>query len=146
MINEFGFYGPHALLAINSIELWNRKPYLIAFLGGFAVNTLVNQVLKNWIKQDRPKPIDNNYGMPSLHAQSVSYATAYLYFVKKSTVYLLAELVICFVTLYQRWKTHMHTPEQLAAGSLIGTLFGYVVYELTRRRLEDTGDSYLSIL
>jgi len=127
---QIGEYGPHLLIAMNVHGLWDRRPYLLAFLGGFVINTLLNQVLKEWIKQDRPVPIKNSYGMPSLHAQSVSFATVYLYCVKQSNLYLLLEGALSLITLYQRWKTRKHTPEQLAVGSVIGSIMGYGIYNL----------------
>jgi membrane-associated phospholipid phosphatase len=147
-MDTIGFYGPHILLGANSILLWPQRPYLQAFLGGFLINTGINQVLKQWIKQERPNKTtaENGYGMPSLHSQSVWYSTLFLYWIKQSMNLLIIEVLLCLVTMYQRWKTEMHSSEQIIVGSLLGGLFSYGMYELTRQRLEDSGDSYRNIL
>uniref|UniRef100_A0A6C0I3G7 Uncharacterized protein n=1 Tax=viral metagenome TaxID=1070528 RepID=A0A6C0I3G7_9ZZZZ len=129
---QIGEYGPHLLVAMNTYKLLETRSSLFAFLGGFIINILFNQVLKQWIKQERPIPIKDSYGMPSLHAQSVSFATVYLYCVTGSNFYLLLEGAFSLITLYQRWKTRKHTPEQLAVGSVIGSIMGYGIYKSTQ--------------
>lgn len=147
-ILTIGESGPFLLLGTNSILLWNQRPYLKVFLGGFLFNIVINQVLKNWIKEERPngKTVEHGYGMPSLHSQSVWYCAMFLYLAKQSTSLFLLEGVICLITMYQRWKTRMHSYEQIGVGSLLGGVFSYIVYELARQQLEDSGESYSSIL
>jgi membrane-associated phospholipid phosphatase len=145
---SIGYYGPYLLLGINSVLLWNQRPYLQAFLGGFFMNIGINQVLKSIIREDRPnhRIEEYGYGMPSLHAQSVWYCTVFVYAVQQSFWVFIAEGCLCVLTMYQRWKTEMHSYEQLIVGSLLGGFISYSIYEYTRGRLEDSGESYPSIL
>ena len=101
--------------------------------------------LKNIIQQHRPnhgKKIMNEnyegvelYGMPSGHAQSVFFSLSFLYFVKGSPSWLIIELFISALTLYQRWKYRQHTSEQLFVGSIVGIGFAYFTYWITKHYL-----------
>lgn len=133
-----GFLGPIILLLINIVELWNQRVYFRGYIGFIGLNTLLNQVLKKWIKQERPKMNEmvgrhkkDGYGMPSAHAQSVMFSVIYLFLVNGSYVWLMVGLSICIVTIYQRWSTKMHTMEQLIVGSLIGAGFSIIAYQIT---------------
>ena len=111
-IDELGYHGPHILFILTITQIWKQSPYLLAFLGGFFVNKIANEWLKELFQQPRPAPIDlaaaqsrdivyqirsslgqldtekiyvpkaHVYGMPSGHAQAAGYALGFLYFVK----------------------------------------------------------------
>ena len=76
------------------------------------------------------------YGMPSAHAQSVFMSLTFLYLVKESPAWLLGELFIAGLTVYQRWKYNRHTLEQLGVGALLGSLVAYVGYYTVKTNLQ----------
>jgi membrane-associated phospholipid phosphatase len=144
-IEKLGFVGPFVLFSIGVYNLWNQKKYLMSYLVFFIGNTIVNKILKIIIKQKRPgdgiKIMNEEYsgveiyGMPSGHAQSAFFSIAFLYFVKGSPSWLIIELFIAALTIYQRWKYRQHTVEQLFTGSFIGIGFAYVSVYLTKQWL-----------
>ena len=144
-IDIAGFFSPWLLMFITITQLWNRKPFLYAYIIGGFINKQVNAVLKNIIKQPRPsdgKSIMNEtydgehvYGMPSFHAQSSFFSIAYLYLTKHSEFLLGIELLIGIASIYQRWKYRRHTVEQLGVGSFIGIVMAYITYFITNRTL-----------
>lgn len=138
IVDRIGFIGPLILFSINIVKLWNQKPYLGGYLIFVFLNSIVNHVLKITIKEERPmqngisiRNKKDGYGMPSAHAQSAMFSVIYLFLVKRSYSWLLIGLFITLLTLYQRWKTKMHTIKQLIIGSLIGFIFSLFGYYLS---------------
>jgi membrane-associated phospholipid phosphatase len=142
IFDKLGFFGPLVLFFISICKLWDQKIYLCAYLVFFVTNTVVNKILKKIIQQERPshgQSIMNEqytgseiYGMPSGHAQSSFYSLSFLYFVKGSPSWLILELFIASLTIYQRIKYRQHTPEQLFVGSVVGIGFAYFSYWITK--------------
>ena len=110
------------------------------------VNYELNNILKNWIKEPRPvnplSYIDDHlikgaqlYGMPSGHAQIISFTIMYL-ILRKGHPYL---LFFCFfvgmLTLIQRWKYRKHTLQQLMGGVFVGSLFACFIFWITNAYL-----------
>jgi membrane-associated phospholipid phosphatase len=127
-------------------KLWYLRPEFYWFIVGFAGNEMANVYLKMWIKEPRPKDpvkfIDHNhlkgaheYGMPSGHAQIVSFAVTFLILTKRPLWLILPSLFIFSLTLIQRWKYRRHTVEQLIVGSCIGSIFSYSCFYLTESYL-----------
>ena len=87
------------------------------------------------------------YGFPSGHAQSVFYATSYLFafdsiglgmFGVWRDSFLVLAVLVCLLTLVQRFKYRRHSISQLFAGSMLGCIVGWSVFrvgELIRRRV-----------
>ena len=73
--------------------------------------------------------------MPSGHAQSSMFSLTYLYLVKQSPSWLLIELFIAILTLYQRWNYRRHTIQQLFVGSVVGIVFAYISFVISKRYL-----------
>jgi len=146
-IEKLGFLGPLVLLCIGIVNLWNQKKYLLSYLVFFIGNTIVNKILKQVIQQKRPSDSikimneeysgEEIYGMPSGHAQSSFYSIGFLYFVKGSSTWLIIELFVGALTIYQRWKYRQHTLEQLFTGSLIGIGFAYMAFYITKQWLSE---------
>jgi membrane-associated phospholipid phosphatase len=147
IIEKLGFIGPIILFFIGTYNLWNQQKYLFSYLVFFIGNTILNKILKTIIKQKRPNDgvkIMNEeysgveiYGMPSGHAQSSFFSLSFLYFVKGSPTWLIIELFIATLTIYQRWKYRQHTLEQLFTGSVVGVGFAYFAYYLTKQWLSE---------
>ena len=144
-LDLIGFFAPKILGLISVIQLWNRSTFLIGYILFWVGNNYLNQILKTIIKQPRPsggRTIINEkyygadiYGMPSSHAQSVFFSMIYLYLVKNSSGFLLLEMFISALALYQRWSYRKHTAEQLFAGSVIGFCMANIAYFATNKWL-----------
>jgi hypothetical protein len=142
-VDIVGFFGPLLMLLLSIFQLWNQKPYLYAYIIGFVINKYINKFLKNAIKQPRPSngkslinesySHDDFYGMPSYHAQSGFYSIIYSFCVKPYDIITGIKLLVGLSTLYQRWSYRRHSIEQLAVGTFIGCIFGYLIYYLTKR-------------
>lgn len=147
-----GYYGPWIQGIINVTQLISQKYYLMGYLIFAYINVFTNKWLKLHYKEARPSEIEEHglpikikdpdifgmpdaeiYGFPSGHAQQLLYSVFYLYFVKRSTPFLLGGLFITTLTIYQRWKFKRHSKKQLFVGSIIGVLIGYIGYYLTSR-------------
>lgn len=139
IIDIIGMSGPLILFIISIMNLWKQK-YIYGYLLFYIINTFINNLLKNSIKEHRPTNTMreqyteiHKYGMPSYHAQSVVFSLTFLYLVNKSIFLLLIELFIVFMTIYQRWFYRHHTIEQLAVGSFIGGVNAYIGYFITKQ-------------
>lgn len=147
ILDHAGFYGPLLTALINIYNVWFRKPYLYAYIVGFLINTALNKMLKSTIREPRPKnPIFINknlelnkneeaYGMPSGHAQSVSFSIMYLYYFNNSYLFIIS-CSIGILTIYQRYNFRRHTLTQLFVGSLIGIIFANIVHNITKYYLD----------
>lgn len=147
VIDNIGFWGPIILLCINTVEIWSREIYFISYLAFFGVSSLVNTVLKQVMRGQRPANqlylnkfdisaqnvniYHHRYGMPSGHAQSTGYSIAYLYLMSGSTVTpsVMISMFIGALTLYQRYVYNRHTLGQLAVGLAVGSSIAVIAYE-----------------
>lgn len=154
IIDIIGYYGPVILFALTFYYLLKRPTYLIIFTIGSIANTFLNRALKSAWREPRPRGqiefIDHKYltgpeqyGLPSGHAQASFFALAFLFFSNGPQAVLYTMSLLCAVTLYQRWVYRRHTIKQLALGSLIGTLFAYILVFLTEFSLYKKGVMYL---
>lgn len=151
-IDLIGFYGPWIQGIINITQLITQKYYLMGYIVFAYINVFVNKWVKMNYKEARPSEQEENglpikirdpdifgmpnaerYGFPSGHAQQIVYSVFYLFFVKRSIFFLLGGLFLTTLTVYQRWKFKRHTIKQLAVGSLLGLIVGYIGYFLTSR-------------
>jgi hypothetical protein len=148
IFDTLGFLAPFLLFGFTVWNLRTQTYYLGAYVIGWFANSLLNHILKQTIKEPRPttnKALGHTkalgYGMPSAHTQSCFFSITYLYAIKRSTAFLIGELFLGALTFYQRWKTKMHTVEQLGLGSVVGIGFALFVYYLTYRYLHDYRDN-----
>jgi membrane-associated phospholipid phosphatase len=146
ILDTIGHYGPILVFLITIYNIFYLKYYFWSFLILTLVNAKLNEIFKLYIREPRPKDqidfIDHNnltgahaYGMPSGHAQGISFSIIYLYLVKQSNPLLYLTLFIGGLTLYQRWKYHRHTIGQLTAGFITGSVLGYYAYYLTNHMI-----------
>jgi len=147
ILDYIGYMGPIITSIITGISLFENPPYLFIFIFGSLLNYSLIGVLKLSIKQPRPSnPINyiddnqikgaNSYGMPSGHAQIVSFAITILYLTRGNISLVLFSLFIYFLTIYQRWSFRRHTIEQLIVGSIFGSSLGYILFWITKKYLE----------
>ena len=147
IIDNIGFWGPLIQMVINATYMWNRNIYLITYLAFFLLNSQLNNGLKQLIKEPRPPNqiylneydvsektlAQHKYGMPSGHAQSTGYSVAFLYLVTKSPPALIVSMFIGAITVYQRYKYHRHTIEQLVAGLITGASVALISHTLVTK-------------
>lgn len=145
MLDLIGYYGPVILFISSIFLLYKKSNYLSSYIIGIILSCFSNLVLKEIIKQPRPKgsmhilnSTENNnhkrifssdiYGMPSGHAQHVFYSTIFIYLVFKNTNITLLYLFISLLTLIQRVKYQNHYITQVIVGGIIGGLIAYYMY------------------
>ena len=155
---NLGQYGPIILIIISWYLLWNHENLFFYYTFGIFASALINTILKGIIQQPRPM-FDNKkiklaknhtktyfyqngipfdvYGMPSGHAQMSFFTTIFIYLsFNKSNIlysYLLFSLMICG----QRVKFDYHSIQQVAVGSIVGSLLGYVLYNIAREKIKN---------
>lgn len=144
-IDYIGSYAPIILSLLSIFLLRNMTHYLKFFLYGLMLNTILNIMLKLFIKEPRPSKhqktleiaINNGmyidfdkFGMPSGHAQNCAYN---LLFIMKTindpfitTIY----IIITTISLLQRYLFNNHTILQLITGLFVGSGFGYLMYSI----------------
>jgi len=148
IIDTIGFFGPTILLCMGIIVLWKQSKYFYGYVLFYVINTLINKLLKRAIREPRPKDGKNimdfekniyegieEYGMPSGHAQSCFYSLTYLYLVKENPIWLIMELFIASLTIYQRWSYNRHTAKQLLVGSIVGVVVGWTSVTIINKYL-----------
>lgn len=148
IIDIIGYYGPVILFAMTFYFLIKRTPYLIVFTFGSIANVLLNKMIKTITREPRPKNqipfLDDNqdfskgveqFGFPSGHAQSVFFSLTFLALTQTTQTIVYFMTIICAITIYQRYKYRRHTVKQLAAGSIVGSLFAYVLVYTTQKYL-----------
>ncbi|KAH3679864.1 hypothetical protein WICMUC_000607 [Wickerhamomyces mucosus] len=120
------------------------EPVIMA--GGQVINDILNNIIKNNIKQDRPFKFDgfqtnslrSGYGMPSAHSQFMGYFASFLILrlwlqwkglssCRKfsSTVVL---FIVGFLVMFSRVYLHYHSIEQVLVGLSIGTSLGVTYF------------------
>jgi membrane-associated phospholipid phosphatase len=145
VFDYIGFYGPDAVLVMVGILLLGHIKFLAAYVLFYFVNRFVNRILKDTIKQPRPtgsRPIigesygKHSYGMPSYHAQKISFAIVFLYLVQANMYWVIAGLAVAALTIYQRWKYRAHSLPQLATGVALGAIVANFGYNITKASLQ----------
>ena len=146
-LDTVGFLGPFILFGIGVWQLWGNNGFWCAYLVVFVTNSIINKIVKVIVKQPRPNDGESimnenytgteQYGMPSAHAQSVFSSLTFLYLVKESPAWLIGELFIAGLTIYQRWKYRRHTMEQLGVGAVLGMIVAYGGYFMTKQYLQE---------
>jgi membrane-associated phospholipid phosphatase len=147
IIDGIGFYAPYLLFLTTILYSWTRKVYLMGYLVFFTANTLLNKLLKLTFREHRPTDYqifadfekttgEEIFGMPSGHAQSVSFSIIFLYLLTNSMTLFLITTFIGSICIYQRWKYRRHTIKQLVIGTFIGAIFGRIAYYLITKHLK----------
>ena len=154
-LSILGYEGPNTLLALILFMLYLQgeiNPYAYgAVLLCKAVNHLINITIKNILKAPRPdshtdpnfsslKPTFKNFfivhkefGMPSGHAQDTVWELVFLTLYFQNPWLTIIAVMQVLLTLWQRYKTHRHSIEQLAVGSSLGVLVGISFYYLYKK-------------
>jgi membrane-associated phospholipid phosphatase len=76
------------------------------------------------------------YGMPSGHAQTAFFITVFLYLSLKHRNLLYLCIIFSLIICYQRVKFEFHSTIQVIVGSIIGSIVGYIFYQLAREKIK----------
>lgn len=135
-----GSTAPYTLFIISVFLLRNLKYHLLFYILGFGLNNGLNIILKLLIREPRPgddtKFIEllgnrvrhDKYGMPSRHAQNCFFSLAYITLILNQPSITLFYVCLSFICLVQRYEYKNHTLIQLFIGSIVGSLFAYLIY------------------
>ena len=140
ILDTIGTTAPYTLFIISVFLLRNLKYYLFFYILGFGLNNILNAGLKLLIREPRPRDdtkfielIGNRvghdkYGMPSGHAQNCFFSLVYITLVLNQPMITLFFIGMSFISVVQRYEYKNHTLIQLFIGSIVGTLFAYLIY------------------
>ena len=155
--NKIGSYGHIIVLLLSLYLLWNKENLFFYYSVGFFADSLLNLILKGIFQHPRPSEDINIFnlalshgkrfifkdgmphdvfGMPSGHTESIVFSTVFIYLAlrKKNILYLY--LFLSLLTMCQRVIYNHHTVAQVFAGAIVGALFGYFVYFLSREKIK----------
>lgn len=158
ILYELGEYGPALLILLSWWLLWGRENLFFYYTVGLAVNIVINLLLKGMIQEPRPMfdtrkvrilkthgksyffqngiPFDV-FGMPSGHAQTVFYSTAFLWLSLKEWRWMYVCLPLSLLTCYQRVEYLFHTFSQVVVGSIAGIAIARGMYQLGREKMKN---------
>ncbi len=156
---EFGEYGPILLIILSWYLLWNNKNLFFYYNIGLFANSIINTIMKGIIQQPRPMYDNkkmylltnhaknyfyqngipfNMFGMPSGHAQSSFFSTAFIYFSLKNNNIFYLYLASSLLTCYQRVALDYHYILQVIIGAFVGSSFARIVYQLAKEKIKGT--------
>lgn len=147
IVDYIGHQTPYFLFISSILLTFKNKLNCFYFVTGFFANNMLNELLKSWIQEPRPSTIkthtfnldmsekhvasdqlgSHQYGMPSGHAQSVFYSTAFVHLVLKNKIVSLVYLLLSLNSVRQRVVYQNHSIGQIAAGSVVGSSFAYLI-------------------
>lgn len=147
-VDYYGYYGPVLLFFITLILLLQNKLLLMTFVAGFFLNILVNKVAKHCIREPRPSrsfhkfTMDGNevhidvsgmgeeeFGMPSGHAQLVAFTTAFIHLALHNSYITIFYAITSILTMIERVKYKNHTVLQVIVGGILGLGLAYGIYQ-----------------
>jgi membrane-associated phospholipid phosphatase len=151
-----GEFGPFILFVITMFLLRNKNNLFSYYVSGFFFNAMINLLLKAIIKQPRPLhdpkvlkarielnntnrfvyivPIET-FGMPSGHAQSALYSTCFIFLALRDVMFSLFFLLVSVLTLFQRVNNYFHSVIQVVVGTIVGIVFGFIVYYMANSHI-----------
>jgi len=158
LFNEVGTYAPIILGIFSLYLLWDKPNLFFYYIIGFFVNAMLNLILKGIFKQ--PRPLEDNtkfglalkhgqrfifkngvpfdvFGMPSGHAQSTLFSTMFIYLALKKWNIVYIYLFFSFISMSQRVVYNYHTFFQVIVGAFVGAAFGYLIYSLTEKKIQN---------
>ncbi|KTW28652.1 uncharacterized protein T551_02502 [Pneumocystis jirovecii RU7] len=133
-ISAFLALSPLAILIVYVTLIYNRREAeLLLMYAGQVVCDFLNTQLKHIFQQARPSAIISDYGMPSNHAQFISYFAGYLLLwcffraqnlpqhicIRNMVILIVSVISVCFSRVY----LHFHTVWQVIVGFFVGAVF-----------------------
>jgi membrane-associated phospholipid phosphatase len=158
LFNEVGTYSPIILGIFSLYLLWDKSNLLFYYSIGLFLNAILNLILKGIFKQ--PRPVEDNkkfnlalkygerfifkngipfdiFGMPSGHAQSSLYSTMFIYLALQKWNIVYVYLFFALISMVQRVVYNYHTIFQVIVGAFVGAGFGYFMYSLAEKKLQN---------
>jgi len=140
--NEFGNYGPIFLFFLSIFILIRKKTFLFYYIIGTFFNSIVNIILKGLIQQSRPNVTIAKsrlqfdvFGMPSGHSQFVFFTTIFIFLSLKEKKILYFFILCSLLIILQRVVYEYHTINQVIIGAIIGIIFGYFMYCISKNKI-----------
>ena len=148
-IHLVAYSGPVILIASSLYLLWKKETQLFYFTLGAMINIASNFLLKDIFKQPRPSgnqqiiqlAINNGkhlgsqvYGMPSGHAQTAFYCTAFIFLSFKNWKMTAFYAAMSLLTCYQRYVYKEHTLWQLIVGALVGLVMSTIAFKASQKK------------
>jgi membrane-associated phospholipid phosphatase len=139
LFDRIGYQGPFLLAGMTLFSIRNHTKFLLVYPIAWIANVYLNKWLKGVLQEPRPLADASDYsgveiyGMPSGHAQSIFFSMVYLVLVTRSTFLFVLSLFFVVMTLVQRWYFGHHSPLQLLAGAVIGSLFAVLCVRWVQR-------------
>lgn len=152
LLGEWGF----VILCLYAIFFLKGSPnYLVYFVVGLVLNTILNMFLKSILRQPRPytenqlknilskygfpfcfqyKFTSDLFGMPSGHAQNTAFIVMFLYLVSKQNVHWIV-LLFAALVLWNRIFFGYHSVSQVLVGVLIGSIVSIVFFNIAKRKI-----------
>jgi len=163
-IFKIGFHGPYILMIMSILMIIYESRLYFPVVGTALIphlhfvstvgnkillvvawnimNIWINGVLKELIKQPRPKKsikinkqdekFSRGYGMPSGHAQLGAANFVFIALLFRNEFLTTVAALQTLLTLYQRYSFRMHSAPQLLVGSILGGASGYGLYQCYR--------------
>jgi membrane-associated phospholipid phosphatase len=154
-LSDVGYQGPNILLILILLTFAKQditNPYVYAVVIAWQFSShLLNVFIKNTLRAPRPdsaqdpqfanlKPtlknylsIHKHYGMPSGHAQAMFSQLIFIALYFRNHWLTGIAFGQTLLTLWQRYETRRHSFKQLVAGSLLGTLVGFIFLKIFKR-------------
>ena len=155
ILDYIGYFGPQFLLFLSIFLLRNKSNLLYIYLLGMFLNSIINYVLKGFIKEPRPSEdihIFNTelnsskingrrlgfdrFGMPSGHSQSVFFSFVFIHLALKNIQVSAFYLFICLNTLHQRVTYKNHSISQVIIGSFTGAMLAFAFFKYAKHILK----------
>ncbi|XP_052114787.1 lipid phosphate phosphatase epsilon 1, chloroplastic-like [Arachis duranensis] len=105
--------------------LWRHDGEAIWFAGGSISNAMFSVSLKKILNQKRPSTLKSDPGMPSSHAQSISFTV--LFVILSNCLWLFC--MLCKQS-YLRVSQKLHTVKQVIVGAILGSILSISWYWL----------------
>jgi membrane-associated phospholipid phosphatase len=158
-LKYIGNYGPFILFVSSVFFIWNsrKSSMLNYYVFGIFLSGVINVVLKLLIRQPRPSDdkqkfdltlrsdrrmfiFDNGvpydvFGMPSGHAQSIGFSLVFVFLTIPNNSFRMFCIAISLITLWQRVHYNHHTVLQVFIGTVVGGLFAYFIFCLSRKNI-----------
>ena len=156
IFDRFGQYGPIILIIYSCYLLWDKSNLFFYYVVGIFINAILNLIIKGIIQEPRPSEdlktfelsLKNGrrflfkdgiphdiFGMPSGHTQSSLFSTVFVFLSLKKLNILGIYLVISLIIMAQRVAFNHHTIPQVIVGSIVGGLFGFVMFYMAQNKL-----------
>eukprot|EP00246_Nothoceros_aenigmaticus_P009016 TRINITY_DN24304_c0_g1_i1.p1 TRINITY_DN24304_c0_g1~~TRINITY_DN24304_c0_g1_i1.p1 ORF type:complete len:267 (-),score=15.15 TRINITY_DN24304_c0_g1_i1:481-1206(-) len=130
--------------------IFRRELQAFFFALGIAVSEILNLIIKDWVKQDRPTTcalleMCDSHGWPSSHSQFMCFFSTYMMLLalrRFSFSDMYSKLFTAFVswpftllTMYSRIYLGYHSLEQVIAGGTAGIIFGAGWFYVVQRKI-----------